>query len=76
MLVKNVQDKPFFVQTIGFPVGAPFGDTKDDKYFLLNHVNITIQYHTVDDGHRVVGVSVDVRRYVFPFSSRPRGGDE
>lgn len=60
-LVKNVQDKAFYVQTIGFPVGIRF--EKEDKYLLLNHINISIQYHVVEGGNRVVGVSVDVRRY-------------
>lgn len=60
-LVKNVQDKAFYVQTIGFPVGIRF--EKENKYLLLNHIIINIQYHVVEDGNRVVGVSVDVRRY-------------
>jgi hypothetical protein len=38
---------------------------KDDGlYLLLNHIKINIQYHVVDEGYRVVGVSVDVRRCV------------
>jgi len=41
----------------GFPIGfiAP-----DDKLpYLYNHVNIRIRYHTVEDGHRVVGFAVE-----------------
>jgi hypothetical protein len=53
----------YALQTLGFPVGVRI-EKDDGLYLLLNHIKINIQYHVVDEGYRVVGVSVDVRRCV------------
>ena len=50
-------------QYVGFPVG--YQDTDGKSFYLYNHVNIILEYHTVAvDGHRIVGF------YVEPMSVR------
>eukprot|EP00607_Mallomonas_marina_P000199 CAMPEP_0182427426 /NCGR_PEP_ID=MMETSP1167-20130531/17163_1 /TAXON_ID=2988 /ORGANISM="Mallomonas Sp, Strain CCMP3275" /LENGTH=397 /DNA_ID=CAMNT_0024609649 /DNA_START=348 /DNA_END=1538 /DNA_ORIENTATION=- len=52
-------DHDITTEYIGFPVGYMEGA----NYFIYNHVNIILQYHTIEeDGHRIVGF------YVEPFS--------
>ena len=54
----SILDSDQFVTTqyVGFPVG--YVDGKDS--FMYNHVNIILEYHTVDtDAHRIVGFYVE-----------------
>ena len=56
----SILDSDQFVTTqyVGFPVGYLAMDQK--SYYLYNHVNIILEYHTVEaDGHRIVGFSVE-----------------
>ena len=74
----SIMDSDQFVTTqyVGFPVGYQGTDPKN--YYLYNHVNIVLEYHTVEtDGHRIVGFSVEplsvkhtfaTGMYVRPFS--------
>ena len=64
------QDKTVTTKYVGFPVGF----IEDNVYYLYNHVNIIIQYHTVEeDGHRIVGMcvssSIDILliRYIYNY---------
>lgn len=47
----------------GFPIGflAPLDDQNNRMPYIYNHVNIHVDYHTVDEGagHRVVGFAVE-----------------
>lgn len=44
-------------QYVGFPVGYMEGNS---NYYIYNHVNIVIEYHSVDqDAHRIVGFYVE-----------------
>lgn len=46
-------------QYVGFLVGYQEEDDKKN-YYLYNHVNIILEYHTVEaDGHRIVGFKVE-----------------
>jgi transmembrane 9 superfamily protein 2/4 len=53
----SIVDTDQFVTTqfIGFPVGYMDNNTP----FIYNHVNIILEYHTVEDGHRIVGFYVE-----------------
>ena len=53
----SIMDSEDFVNTqyVGFPVGYLEGTS---TYYIYNHVNIVLEYHTVeDDGHRYVSYS-------------------
>ena len=57
-LVVDVGGKKM-TQYVGFPVGYQEEDDKKN-YYLYNHVNIILEYHTVEaDGHRIVGFKVE-----------------
>lgn len=61
----SIMDSDHFITTqyVGFPVGYKEGNA----YFLYNHVNIILEYSTVEeDGHRIVGF------YVEPISIKHR----
>lgn len=61
-------DQYVTTQFVGFPVGY----IQDDTYYLYNHVNIILDYHTVDtDAHRIVGFYVEPLSVKHEFS----GGD-
>lgn len=54
----SILDSEQFVTTqyVGFPVGYQDGT----NYYIYNHVNIILEYHTVEsDGHRIVGFYVE-----------------
>jgi transmembrane 9 superfamily protein 2/4 len=54
----SIMDSEDYVNTqyVGFPVGYIEGNS----YFLYNHVNVVLEYHTVDtDSHRIVGFYVE-----------------
>jgi transmembrane 9 superfamily protein 2/4 len=54
----SILDSDQFVTTqyVGFPVGYQDGTS----YYIYNHVNIILDYHTVEvDGHRIVGFYVE-----------------
>ena len=56
----SILDTDQFVTTqfVGFPVGYLSADAKN--YYIYNHVNIILEYHTVEtDGHRIVGFYVE-----------------
>jgi transmembrane 9 superfamily member 2/4 len=49
-------DQYVTTQYVGFPVGY----ISNNVYYIYNHVNIILEYHTVDtDGHRIVGFYVE-----------------
>jgi transmembrane 9 superfamily protein 2/4 len=53
---------------VGFPVG--YTDNNGASYYINNHVNIIINYHTVeDDGYRIVGFYVEPISIKHSFSS-------
>mmetsp|Transcript_24771 Transcript_24771/g.36534 ORF Transcript_24771/g.36534 Transcript_24771/m.36534 type:complete len:635 (-) Transcript_24771:180-2084(-) len=61
----SILDSDHFITTqyVGFPVGYKEANT----YYLYNHVNIVLEYSTVEeDGHRIVGF------YVEPLSIKHR----
>ncbi len=50
-LIHMMTDQFVTTQFVGFPVGFQDGST----YYIYNHVNIILEYHTVEeDGHRLV----------------------
>lgn len=47
-------------QYVGFPIGYTEGSGKGMSYYLYNHVNIILEYHTVEgEGNRIVGFYVE-----------------
>lgn len=55
-------------QFVGFPVGYQDADMKN--YYLYNHVNIILDYHTVEEnGHRIVGFYVEPMSVKHTFST-------
>lgn len=55
-------------QFVGFPVGYQDGDMKN--YYVYNHVNILLDYHTVEEnGHRIVGFYVEPMSVKHTFAS-------
>ena len=63
----SILDTDQFVTTqyVGFPVGYQDGNS----YYLYNHVNIILEYHTVEaDGHRIVGFYVEPLSVKHTFS--------
>ena len=64
----SILDTDQFVTTqyVGFPVGYQDGN----NYYLYNHVNIILEYHTVEvDGHRIVGFYVEPLSVKHSFTS-------
>jgi len=71
----SILDSDQFVTTqyVGFPVGYQDGVS----YYLYNHVNIILEYHTVEvDGHRIVGFYVEPLSVKHTFASPWTGTGE
>lgn len=63
----SILDSPQFVTTqyTGFPVGY----IEENSYYIYNHVNIILEYHTVvENGHRIVGFYVEPLSVAHTFS--------
>lgn len=63
----SIVDTEQFVTTqyVGFPVGYMDANIP----FIYNHVNIILEYHSVEDGHRIVGFYVEPLSIKHAFSS-------
>ena len=71
----SILDTDQFVTTqyVGFPVGYQDGN----NYYLYNHVNIILEYHTVEtDGHRIVGFYVEPLSVKHNFVSKWDGNGD
>lgn len=71
----SILDSEQFVTTqyVGFPVGYLEGT----NYYIYNHVNIILEYHTVEaDGHRIVGFYVEPLSIKHSFSSPWNGAGD
>ena len=49
-----------------------FFQSKDEKYFIHNHLSFTVKYHRDDDSElsRIVGFEVHPYRFTFNFACR------